>query len=48
MGLRLDWTNPTPWIFTLPIPAVAIAVTAGTTARTLSRLDAVSIIERRG
>jgi hypothetical protein len=47
MGLRLDWMDPTPWIFTLPIPALAIAVTAGTMARTLAKLDAVSIIERR-
>jgi putative ABC transport system ATP-binding protein len=31
----------------LPIPIAVLAVTSGTTARTLTKLDAVSIIERR-
>jgi ABC-type lipoprotein release transport system permease subunit len=47
LGLRLDLTNLTPWLFTLPIPIAVVAVSSGTTARTLSRLDPVSIIERR-
>jgi ABC-type lipoprotein release transport system permease subunit len=47
LGLRLDFFNPTPWLFTLPIPVAVLAVTTGTTARTLSKLDPVSIIERR-
>ncbi len=47
LGLRLDLTNLTPWLFTLPIPIAVVAVSTGTTARTLSKLDPVSIIERR-
>ncbi len=47
LGLRLNLVNPIPWLFTLPIPIVVLAVTSGTVARTLSRLDPVSIIERR-
>jgi ABC-type lipoprotein release transport system permease subunit len=47
LGLTFDPFNLTPWLYTLPIPVAVLAVTAGTTARTLSRLDAVSIIERR-
>ena len=47
MGLSLDLFTAVPWLFTLPIPLVVIAVGAGTIARTLSRLDAVSVIERR-
>ena len=46
-GLTLDLFNPVPWLFTLPIPITVIAVGAGTISRTLSRLDPVSIIERR-
>jgi len=47
LGLRLNLFNPTPWAFTLPIPAAVLAVTTGTIARTLSKLDPVSIVERR-
>jgi hypothetical protein len=47
MGLTCDLLNLTPWFFTLPIPVTVLAVTTGTTAWTLSTLDAVSIIERR-
>jgi ABC-type lipoprotein release transport system permease subunit len=47
LGLRLDPFNPAPWLFTLPIPVVVLAVTGGTIAWTLSKLDPVSIIERR-
>ena len=47
LGLRLNFFNLTPWLFTLPIPAVVLAVTAVTIARTLSKLDPVAIIERR-
>ncbi|MBL7077470.1 MAG: hypothetical protein ISS31_08355 [Kiritimatiellae bacterium] len=46
-GLRLNLANPIPWLFTLPIPVAVLAVTSGTVARTLSKLDPVSIIERR-
>ena len=46
-GLTFDLFNLTPWLYTLPIPVAVLAVTTGTTARTLSKLDPVSIIERR-
>jgi putative ABC transport system permease protein len=46
-GLTLDLLNPAPWLFTLPIPLVVIVVGAGLVAWMLSRLDPVSIIERR-
>jgi hypothetical protein len=47
LGLRINLFNLTPWLFTLPIPVAVLAVTTGTIARTLSRLDPVSVIERR-
>jgi ABC-type lipoprotein release transport system permease subunit len=47
LGLRLNFFNLTPWLFTLPIPVAVLAVTAGTIARTLAKLDPVSIVERR-
>jgi hypothetical protein len=47
LGLRLNLFNLTPWLFTLPIPIAVLAATTGTVARTLSKLDPVSIIERR-
>ncbi len=46
-GLRLDFFNMVPWLFTLPIPLAVIVGGAGTIAWTLSKLDPVSIIERR-
>lgn len=46
-GLSLDFFNLAPWIFTLPIPVVVVVTSAGLVARILSRLDPVSIIERR-
>jgi putative ABC transport system permease protein len=47
LGLRLDVFNLTPWLFTLPVPVAVLAVTGGTIARTLGKLDPVSVIERR-
>ena len=47
LGLTFDLFNASPWLYTLPIPVVVLAVTSGTTAWTLSKLDPVSIIERR-
>jgi ABC-type lipoprotein release transport system permease subunit len=47
LGLRLDFFNLTPWLFTLPIPGAVLAVATGTLAWMLSRLDPVAIIERR-
>jgi ABC-type lipoprotein release transport system permease subunit len=46
-GLSLNFLNLLPWLFTLPIPLAVIGVGAGTISRMLSRLDPVSVIERR-
>jgi ABC-type antimicrobial peptide transport system permease subunit len=46
-GMSLDLTNAVPWLFTIPIPLVVVAASAGTITWALSRLDLVSIIERR-
>jgi ABC-type antimicrobial peptide transport system permease subunit len=48
LGLSLDLFNPVPWLFTLPVPIAVLIVSAGTITWTLSTLDPVSIIERRG
>ena len=47
LGTSLDWTNPTPWLFTLPLPIAIVAASTGTIGWALSRLDPVAIIERR-
>jgi hypothetical protein len=47
LGLKLNLLNLTPWLYTLPIPVAVLAVTSGSMAWTLSKLDAVSIVERR-
>jgi hypothetical protein len=47
LGTSVDLVNPTPWLFTLPIPLAVIAASGGTIAWALSRLDPVTIIERR-
>ena len=46
-GLRIDFFNPTPWLFTLPVPVAVLAVSAGAVAWALWRLDPVAVIERR-
>jgi ABC-type lipoprotein release transport system permease subunit len=46
-GLTVNFFNPTPWLFTLPIPLAVVAVSGGLVACMLSRLDPVSVIERR-
>jgi ABC-type lipoprotein release transport system permease subunit len=47
VGLGLDFFNPIPWLYTLPVPAAVLAVSAGAVAWALSRLDPVAVIERR-
>jgi len=47
LGLQFNLFNVSPWLYTLPIPVAVLAVTTGSTAWTLSKLDPVSIIERR-
>jgi hypothetical protein len=46
-GLVVGFVNPAPWLFTLPMPVAVVTVSTGLVAWTLSRLDPVSIIERR-
>jgi hypothetical protein len=46
-GLTFNLFNITPWLYTLPIPIVVLVVTVGSTVRTLSKLDPISIVERR-
>jgi ABC-type lipoprotein release transport system permease subunit len=47
IGLTLDLLNPAPWLFTLPMPLAVVAASAGLVTWMLSRLDPVSIIQRR-
>jgi ABC-type lipoprotein release transport system permease subunit len=47
LGLTFNLLNASPWLYTIPIPVTVLAVTTGSTARTLSKLDPVTIIERR-
>jgi putative ABC transport system permease protein/lipoprotein-releasing system permease protein len=46
-GLGLNFFNAGPWLFTLPIPLAVVAASVATIVRVLSKLDPVSIIERR-
>lgn len=46
-GLVFNLFNIVPWFYTLPIPLVVLAITTGSTVRTLSKLDPISIIEKR-
>jgi hypothetical protein len=47
LGTSIDWTNATPWLFTLPLPVAVVTAGAGTVTWTLSKLDPVAIIERK-
>jgi putative ABC transport system permease protein len=46
-GLRLNFFNPIPWLYTLIVPVAVLAAGAAAVFWILSRLDAVAIIERR-
>jgi ABC-type antimicrobial peptide transport system permease subunit len=46
-GLTLDLFEPGPWLLTLPMPLAVVAVSAGLVIWMLSRLDPVTLIERR-
>jgi ABC-type antimicrobial peptide transport system permease subunit len=46
-GMSLDFASPAPWVSTIPLPLAIIAVGAMLVVWMLSRLDPVSIIERR-
>jgi hypothetical protein len=47
-GLTLDFFSLAPWLLTMPLPLAVALASAGTIAWMLSKLDPVSIIERRG
>jgi ABC-type lipoprotein release transport system permease subunit len=47
IGINMDISNLAPWLFTLPIPLVVVATSAGVIAWVLTRLDPVAIVERR-
>jgi ABC-type lipoprotein release transport system permease subunit len=47
LGLKADFGNLLPWLFTLPIPIAVVAVSTGTISRELRKLDPVAIVERR-
>jgi ABC-type lipoprotein release transport system permease subunit len=47
VGMDIDISNLTPWLFTLPIPLAVVAASVGTVAWALARLDPVAVIERR-
>lgn len=46
-GISFSILNLTPWLYTLPIPVLVLLITTGSTVLTLSKLDPISIIERR-
>jgi len=46
-GLSLNFFNPVPWALTFLIPLAVVVTSTGTIGRMLSRLDPVSIVERR-
>ncbi|MCP4544649.1 MAG: hypothetical protein GY832_46705 [Chloroflexi bacterium] len=46
-GLSLNFLNPVPWLFTLPIPVAVVAVSGVLVSRMLRNLDPVAVIERR-
>jgi hypothetical protein len=45
--MSLDFASPAPWVSTIPLPLAIIAVGTMLVVWMLSRLDPVSIIERR-
>jgi putative ABC transport system permease protein/lipoprotein-releasing system permease protein len=46
-SLTMDIFNPTPWLLTMSLPLTVVLISTGTVAWVLSRLDPVSIVERR-
>jgi ABC-type antimicrobial peptide transport system permease subunit len=46
-GFRLDFLDPTPWLYTLPIPVAVLCVSIFAVSWILSRLDPIAVIERR-
>jgi ABC-type antimicrobial peptide transport system permease subunit len=46
-SLTIDLFNLTPWLLTMSLPLTVVLISTGTIAWMLSRLDPVSIVERR-
>jgi ABC-type antimicrobial peptide transport system permease subunit len=46
-SLTIDLFNLTPWLLTMSLPLTVVLISTGTIAWMLSRLDSVSIVERR-
>jgi ABC-type lipoprotein release transport system permease subunit len=46
-GMAINVFSPAPWAFTLPMPLAVVAMSTGLLARMLSKLDPVTIIERK-
>lgn len=45
-GLALDFLNPTPWYYTLPVPVAVLLASVATVTRFFRRLDPVAVIEK--
>jgi len=45
-GLALDFFNPTPWYYTLPVPVAVLLASLITVTRFFRRLDPVAVIEK--
>jgi len=43
----MDFFNLTPWLLTTSLPLTVVLISTGTIAWMLSKLDSVSIVERR-
>jgi hypothetical protein len=46
-SLSVNFFNPMPWMLSMSLPLTVILISTGTIAWMLSKLDAVSIVERR-
>jgi hypothetical protein len=46
-SLTMDFFNLTPWLLTMSLPLTVVLISTGTIAWMFSRLDSVSIVERR-
>jgi hypothetical protein len=47
LGLKINYFDPTPWFYTLPVPIAVFVASTGAIGWALTRLDPVAVIERR-
>lgn len=47
VGVNVDMSNITPWLFTLPIPLAVVIVNVGTISSMLMKLDPVAVVEMK-